>query len=127
MIMKNLLALFLVVVCSNLAHAQSQPPHPELLKEGRVHWVDNQLVVRFADQMNVQFGRNNRLGISNVDALLEQYNLYPRANSSPFKSKFPEAQVDLPLTRGNMFNTLSSRIFMYSHLIRSFRAPQFSN
>jgi subtilisin family serine protease len=89
MFMKNLLALFLVVVCSNLAHAQSQPPHPELLKEGRVHWVDNQLVVRFADQMNVQFGRNNRLGISNVDALLEQYNLLSASQLFPIQKQIP--------------------------------------
>jgi hypothetical protein len=89
MFMKNLLALFLVVVCSNLAHAQSQPPHPELLKEGRVHWVDNQLVVRFADQMNVQFGRNNRLGISNVDALLEQYNLLSASQLFPVQKQIP--------------------------------------
>ena len=87
-VMKNLLAL-LLFTCSIFAQAQSQLPHHELLKEGRVQWVDNQLVVRFADQMNVQFGRNNRLGIPNVDALLEQYNLITAKQLFPIQKQIP--------------------------------------
>jgi len=87
--MKKLVLLLITLLASFRGLAQSQQPHPELLKEGRVQWVDNQLVVRFADQLNVQFGRNNRLGIPNIDALLEQYNLVSASQLFPIQKQIP--------------------------------------
>lgn len=87
--MKKLVLLLITLLASFRGLAQSQQPHPELLKEGRVQWVDNQLVVRFADQLNVQFGRNNRLGIPNIDALLEQYSLVSASQLFPIQKQIP--------------------------------------
>lgn len=87
--MKKLVLVLVALVASFAGLAQSQPPHPELLKEGRVQWVDNQLVVRFADQMNVQFGRNNRLGLPAIDGLLEQYNLVSASQLFPIQKQIP--------------------------------------
>ena len=88
-VMKRLILFCFALTLTYVGFAQSQPPHPELLKEGRVHWVDNQLVVRFADQLNVQFGRNNRLGIPNIDALLEQYSLVSASQLFPIQKQIP--------------------------------------
>ena len=88
-VMKRLILFCFALTLTYVGFAQSQPPHPELLKEGRVHWVDNQLVVRFADQMNVQFGRNYLLGIPNIDALLEQYNLVSASQLFPIQNQIP--------------------------------------
>jgi subtilisin family serine protease len=104
---KSLLVLFALLATLS-GFSQSQPPHPELLKEGRVQWVDNQLVVRFTDQMNVQFGRNNRLGIPNVDALLEQYNLVSAIQLFPIQKQIPGG--------ANGFTTYSGQYVDYPKL-----------
>jgi len=104
---KSLLVLFALLATLS-GFSQSQPPHPELLKEGRVQWVDNQLVVRFTDQMNVQFGRNNRLGIPNVDALLEQHNLVSAIQLFPIQKQIPGG--------ANGFTTYSGQYVDYPKL-----------
>jgi subtilisin family serine protease len=106
--MKKLVLILITFLATLTGLAQSQPPHPELLKEGRVQWVDNQLVVRFTDQMNVQFGRNNRLGIPNVDALLEQYNLVSAIQLFPIQKQIPGG--------ANGFTTYSGQYVDYPKL-----------
>jgi subtilisin family serine protease len=106
--MKKLLLVLFALLATLSGSSQSQPPHPELLKEGRVQWIDNQLVVRFVDQMNVQFGRNNRLGISSLDALLEQYNLVSASQLFPIQKQIPGG--------ANGFTTYSGQYVEYPKL-----------
>jgi subtilisin family serine protease len=100
---KKLVLLF-VSLSWTAVYAQAQLPHPELLKEGKVTWEQDQLVVRFSDQMNVQFDGNNLVGAPALNTLFNQHKLLEAKQLFPVQKPIPDGATGFTTYTGQQVN-----------------------
>lgn len=91
--MKKFVVLFFAFICWTSVNGQAQLPHPELLKEGKVTWEQNQLVVRFSDQLSIQFNGEHKLGIPAIDAILNANKLIDAKQLFSIQKQIPDGAV----------------------------------
>ncbi len=116
--MKNRYPLFLsavvtaLICCANAANAQSttQPDGTNLQNLG---WVPNEVLVRFADNLPIQFDERKKVGIMAIDTLLAKYDL------QEIEQLFPYALHITPEAEG--FTTVTGQYIKYPKLNNIYR------
>ena len=101
---KKLIPLFVLLLCFHSANGQSTPPHPSLLKDQKVEWISNQLVVRFSDNVKVRFNQNSRTGIAALDELFDKFQLVGATQLFPIQKQIPDNAKSFTTYTGQVVN-----------------------
>ena len=101
---KKLIPIFVLLFCIHSAKGQSTPPHPSLLKDQKVEWISNQLVVRFSDNVKVRFNQNSRTGIAALDELFDKFQLVGATQLFPIQKQIPDNAKSFTTYTGQVVN-----------------------
>ena len=116
--MRKFLFILTFVASYNL-FSQAERPHPQLLIDDLVHWVDDEIIIRFNDDLNVTFNQNNETEIAVVDRVLKRYSIQEAEQLFPFQKPIPSGEKG--------FHTYSGKYVEYPKLTNIYRVRFDSN
>jgi subtilisin family serine protease len=86
--MSMLVLMAFVSAFSTELSAQSTVPSPMSIRQNQIEWAENQLLIRFSDNINISFDGNNS-NFPQVDSLTERFNLISAKQLFPLQKNIP--------------------------------------
>jgi len=105
--------IVLLIVASHNLFSQAERPHPQLLIDDLVHWVSDEIIIRFSDDINVSFNQKNETEIAAVDRILKKYSIQEAEQLFPYQKTIPSGEKG--------FYTYSGKYVEYPKLTNIYR------
>ena len=87
--MNKILSFFVAIVSAIVVNAQAVRPHPQLLIDDLVSWEQGEIIVRFDDNLIVNFNNKSRTEIELLDRILDRHGVTSAEQLFPFQKPIP--------------------------------------